>query len=160
MPSFDIVSSFDKQELKNAVDQTNRELATRFDFKGKKVKVECNDSEIVLIAEAEFQTRQMMEILQSKLVKRGIDVNCLELKLLTSNLSETRQHILARDGIDKDLGRELIKMIKKSKLNVQARMQDDQLRITGKSRNVLQDTISAVKESKQKYPLQFKNFRD
>jgi|TARA_B110000263_G_C15231325_1_gene474758 uncharacterized protein YajQ (UPF0234 family) len=160
MPSFDIVSAFEKQELKNAVDQANRELATRFDFKGKKVKVEYNDSEIVLIAEAEFQTRQMLEILQSKLVKRGIDVNCLELKALTSNLSETRQHILAREGIDKDLGRDLIKIIKQSKLKVQAQMQDDQLRVTGKSRNVLQDAISAVKESEQTYPLQFKNFRE
>ena len=160
MPSFDIVSAFEKQELKNAVDQANRELATRFDFKGKKVKVEYNDSEIVLIAEAEFQTRQMLDILQSKLVKRGIDVNCLELKALTSNLSETRQHILAREGIDKDLGRDLIKIIKKSKLKVQAQMQDDQLRVTGKSRNVLQDAISAVKDSEQTYPLQFKNFRD
>jgi cyclic-di-GMP-binding protein len=160
MPSFDIVSSFDKQELKNAIDQTNRELSTRFDFKGKKVKVESTDSEIVLVAEAEFQTRQMMEILQSKLVKRGIDVKCLELKTLTSNLSETRQHILAREGIDKDLGRELIKIIKKSKLNVQAQMQDSQLRVVGKSRNVLQDTISAIKDSEQQYPLQFKNFRD
>lgn len=160
MPSFDIVSTIDKQELKNAIDQTNRELHTRFDFKGTNAKVNCNENDIMIVAEVEFQTRQILEILHSKLTKRGIDINCLEMGEFSTNLAEARQKILAKEGIDKELGRTLIKILKGSKLKVQAQMQENQLRITGKSRNTLQEAIAKIKDSRQKFPLQFNNFRD
>jgi len=160
MPSFDIVSSIDKQELKNAVDQTNRELRTRFDLKGINAKVESVNNEITVVAEVEFQTRQITEILHSKLTKRGIDINCLEMGELSSNLAEARQKIVAKEGIDKELGRTLIKILKDSKLKIQSQMQENQLRVSSKSRNILQESIEKIKASKQKFPLQFENFRD
>ena len=160
MPSFDIVSIIDKQELKNAIDQTNRELRTRFDLKGIDAKVENTDNDIVIVAEVEFQTRQILEILQSKLTKRKIDINCIEIGDLSTNLAEARQKLVAKEGIDKELGRALIKTLKESKLKVQTQMQDNQLRVSGKSRNVLQEAIQKIKDSRQKFPLQFENFRD
>ena len=160
MPSFDIVSIIDKQELRNAIDQTNRELCTRFDLKGIDARVDNTDNDIVIIAEVEFQTRQILEILHSKLAKRKIDINCIEIGELSTNLAEARQKLVAKEGIDKELGRTLIKILKGSKLKIQTQMQDNQLRVSSKSRNVLQEAIQKIKDSKQKFPLQFENFRD
>ena len=160
MPSFDIVSIIDKQELRNAIDQTNRELRTRFDLKGIDARVESANNDIIIVAEVEFQTRQILEILHSKLTKRKIDINCIEMGELSTNLAEARQKLVAKEGIDKELGRTLIKILKGSKLKIQTQMQDNQLRVSSKSRNVLQEAIQKIKDSKQKFPLQFENFRD
>ncbi|MGE0482752.1 MAG: YajQ family cyclic di-GMP-binding protein [Gammaproteobacteria bacterium] len=160
MPSFDVVSEIDKHELSNAVDQAVRELAQRFDFKGSKARIEHEDKLITLVAESEFQTRQILDILHAKFAKRGLDINCLELGELTSNVAETRQPVTVREGIDKDLARKLVKMVKDSKLKVQAQMQQDQVRVTGKSRDDLQKIISLLREAEVDYPLQFTNFRD
>ena len=160
MPSFDIVSIIDKQELRNAIDQTNRELCTRFDLKVIDARVDNTDNDIVIVAEVEFQTRQILEILHSKLAKRKIDINCIEMGELSTNLAEARQKLVAKECIDKELGRTLIKNLKGSKLKIQIQMQDNQLRVSSKSRNVLQEAIQKIKDSKQKFPLQFENFRD
>ncbi len=160
MPSFDIVSEVDQHELTNAVDQATRELSTRFDFKGTNARIERNDNVITLIAEAEFQTRQILEILQNKLGGRGIDIDCLELGTVSTNVAEARLPITVREGVDKDLARKMTKLIKDSKLKVQSQIQQNQLRVTGKSRNDLQNVISMLKAAKLEFPLQFKNFRD
>jgi cyclic-di-GMP-binding protein len=160
MPSFDVVSEIDQHELSNAIDQSTRELSTRFDFKGTKARIERQDNTINLIAEAEFQTRQILDILQGKLTNRGIDIDCLEIGDAASNVSETRLPITVREGVDKELARKMIKLIKDSKLKVQAQVQQDQVRVTGKNRNDLQSVIAMLKESNLDFPLQFKNFRD
>jgi len=160
MPSFDVVSEVNKHELTNAVDQATRELSTRFDFKGTKARFERDDARITIVAEGEFQVKQLLEILQNKLGKRGIDIDCLEYGELTQNLAEARQLVTVREGVDKDTGRKLLKLIKDSKLKVQAQMQQDQLRVTGKNRDDLQKTIALLKEAKCGLPLQFTNFRD
>lgn len=160
MPSFDVVSEIDKHELTNAVDQATRELATRFDFKGTKARFERNENIITLIGESEFQTRQLLEILQSKFAKRGIDIDCLELGTLAANLAETRQPVTVREGIDKDLARRIVKLIKDSGLKVQAQIQQEQVRVTGKNRDDLQRAIALIKGAALDFPLQFTNFRD
>ena len=160
MPSFDVVSEIDQHELVNAIDQTTRELANRFDFKGSNARVERSDDVIKLVAEAEFQTRQMLEILQSKMTNRGIDIDCIEIGTVSSNVAEATLPITVREGIDSDLARKLIKLVKETKLKAQAQVQQNQLRVTAKKRDVLQDIIKALKETELNYPLQFKNFRD
>lgn len=160
MPSFDVVSEVDQHELANAVDQAVRELSTRFDFKGKNARIERQESTINLIAEGEFQTRQILEILQNKLTKRGIDIDCIEIGELSTNISEARLPIIVREGIEKDLARKMIKLIKETKLKVQAQIQEDQLRVSGKNRNDLQGVIAMLKDAKLDFPLQFTNFRD
>lgn len=160
MPSFDVVSEVDKHELSNAVDQAVRELEQRFDFKGTKARIEHDGNVITLIAESEFQTRQMLDILHGRFAKRGLDINCLESGQPSSNVAETRQPLTVREGIDKDLARKLVKLVKESKLKVQAQVQQDQLRVTGKNRDDLQKVIALLREAEVDYPLQFKNFRD
>ncbi len=160
MPSFDVVSEIDKHELSNAVDQAYRELSTRFYFKGTKARFELNENTVTLIAESEFQLKQLLEILQLRMGKRGIDIQALEPGEVSSNVAETRQPITVREGIDQDLGRRLVKLAKNSKLKVQTQMQQGQLRVTGKSRDDLQSVIALFKEAELNYPLQFKNFRD
>ncbi|MEX2482848.1 MAG: YajQ family cyclic di-GMP-binding protein [Gammaproteobacteria bacterium] len=160
MPSFDIVSEIDQHELTNAVDQATRELSTRFDFKGSKARFERDGNTINLIAESEFQTRQLLEILHNKLGKRGIDIDCLELGELSSNLAETRQPVTVREGVDKDLARRIVKLVKESKFKVQVQTQQQQVRVTGKNRDDLQGVIGLIKAAKLGYPLQFSNFRD
>tara|TARA_Y100001934_G_scaffold264719_1_gene342035 strand:+ start:652 stop:1134 length:483 start_codon:yes stop_codon:yes gene_type:complete len=160
MPSFDVVSEIDQHELVNAIDQTTRELANRFDFKGSNARVERGDDVIKLVAEAEFQTRQMLEILQSKMTSRGIDIDCIEIGSVSSNVAEATLPITVREGIDSDLARKLIKLIKETKLKAQAQFKQNQLRVTAKKRDVLQDIIKALQETELNYPLQFKNFRD
>lgn len=160
MPSFDIVSEIDHHELSNAVDQASREIAQRFDLKGTGARIEADDQAVTLIAESEFQTRQLLDILRARMARRGIDIDCIEVGEPHSNVAETRLPLVVREGIDKDLGRRLVRLIKDSKLKVQAQMQQEQVRVSGKKRDDLQQAIAAVKNAELGYPLQFKNFRD
>jgi cyclic-di-GMP-binding protein len=160
MPSFDVVSEIDMHELNNAVDQTNREVGTRFDFKGTDSRVELSGNVITLIAPTEFQVKQINDILQTKLSKRGIDIKCLEHGKISENLNEARQPVTLRQGIDKELAKKITRIIKDSKLKVQAAIQGEQVRITGKKRDDLQEVIALLKKSNIELPLQYENFRD
>ena len=162
MPSFDAVSELDGHELTNAVDQANRELSQRFDFKDTGATFELKEKEFIvsLKAPAEFQLKQMVDILTQRLSKRGIDVRCMEKKDPVTNLAEARQDIQLRHGVDQDTGKKLQKLVKDSKLKVQAQIQGDKLRVTGKSRDDLQAAIALLKKAELDRPLQFNNFRD
>jgi uncharacterized protein YajQ (UPF0234 family) len=160
MPSFDITSEVNIQEVRNAVDQSNREIATRFDFKGVDALFEQNDAEITLRAEQEFQLNQMMDILRQKLVKRKVDIAALDVKDPELSLNAARQQVLLKQGIDSATAKKMVKEIKASKIKVQAQIQGDQLRVTGKKRDDLQQVISMMREANYDLPLQFQNFRD
>ena len=160
MPSFDIVSELDAHEVSNAVDQANREVGQRFDFKGTEARFELKERVVTLHAKAEFQLKQMLDILTQRLGKRGIDSRCMEKKDPVSNLAEARQDIVLRQGIDQDTGKKLQKILKESKLKVQAQIQGDQLRVTGKQRDDLQAAMAMLRKAEVDRPLQFKNFRD
>jgi hypothetical protein len=160
MPSFDVVSKIDMHELNNAVDQTNREVNNRFDFKGSNSHIEVADNILTLVSTAEFQLEQMIDILCTRLSKRGVNTGCLEYGPVQESGKEARQVITARQGIDKDLARKIVKLVKDSKLKVQASIQDDQVRVTGKKRDDLQNIIAFLKEQKLELPLQYINFRD
>ena len=162
MPSFDTVSELDSHELTNAVDQANRELTQRFDFKDTGATFELKEKEftVQLKAPAEFQLRQMMDILTQRLGKRGIEARCMEKKDPVTNLAEARQDVILRHGIDQDTGKKLQKMIKDSKLKVQAQIAGDKLRVTGKSRDDLQAAMALMRKAEVDRPLQFNNFRD
>ena len=160
MPSFDVVSEIDSHELTNAVDQCNREVSNRFDFKGSNSRVEHNENLLTLIAPAEFQIKQITDILQTKLSKRGIDIACLDFSDIQESNNEARQIVTVKEGIDKELARKIVKIIKSSKLKVQAAIQGEQVRITGKKRDDLQDAIALLKEQSIELPLQYTNFRD
>ena len=162
MPSFDAVSELDLHELTNAVDQANRELSQRFDFKDTGATFTLKEKEftVSMKAPAEFQLKQMLDILSQRLAKRGIDVRCMEKKDPVSNLAEARQDIVLRHGIDQDTGKKLQKIVKDSKLKLTAQIQGTQLRVTGKSRDDLQAAIALMKKAELDRPLQFKNFRD
>ena len=135
MPSFDAVSELNAHELSNAVDQANRELAQRFDFKDTGAKFELKEFTLTLKAQVDFQLKQMLEIVKLRLSKRGIDLVCLEVKEPQTNLSAAQQEVLLRHGIDADTGRKLVKLLKDSKLKVQATLQGDKVRVTGKQRD-------------------------
>ncbi len=160
MPSFDVVSEVDAHELTNAIDQTNREVTTRFDFKGTNARVEHDGDAITIIAPAEFQVKQILEILQTRMTKRSIDINCLELANPVESGQETRLMISVQQGIDKDNARTLMKVVRDSKMKVQVQQQGDQLRVSGKSRDDLQSVIGLLKTAPCKTPLQYRNFRD
>jgi len=160
MPSFDVVSDFDAHEATNAVDQANREVNTRFDFKGTGSKYEFDKQVITLTSQSEFQLQQMMDILRQKLAKRGIDIGGLDEQEPETTGSEARQTVILRRGIDSDLARKLVKTVKSSKIKVQAAIQGDKLRISGKKRDDLQATIRLLKETDVDLPLQYENFRD
>jgi cyclic-di-GMP-binding protein len=162
MPSFDAVSELDVHELTNAVDQANRELTQRFDFKGTGASFTLDEKEFMvsLKAPAEFQLKQMIDVLTLRLGKRGIEARCMEKKDPVTNLAEARQDVILRQGIDQDTGKKLQKVIKESKLKVTAQIQGTQLRVTGKSRDDLQAAIALMKKVELDRPLQFKNFRD
>ena len=162
MPSFDTVSELDSHELTNAVDQANRELSQRFDFKDTGATFTLKEKELTveMKAPSEFQLKQMLDILTQRLVKRGIDSRCMEKKDPVSNLAEARQDIVLRHGIDPETGKKLQKMLKDSKLKVQAQIQGDQLRVTGKQRDDLQQAMALMRKAELDRPLQFKNFRD
>ena len=160
MPSFDIVSELNAHEVTNAVDQANREVGTRFDFKGTDAKFELNDLVITLSAQADFQLEQMMQILKLKLTKRGVDIVCMKVDEPVTSGTTVKQTVTLRQGIDSELGKKLQRLIKDSKLKVQAAIQDKQVRVTGKSRDDLQEVIAMVRRSKLDLPMQFTNFRD
>ena len=160
MPSFDIVSEFNSHEAVNAIDQANREVGTRFDFKGTDAKYELNDSVVTLVAKADFQLKQMMDILKLKLAKRGIDVACMKIDEPIITGTWAKQIVTLRQGIETELGKKIQRLIKDSKLKVQAAIQEKQVRVTGKSRDDLQQAIALVRAAKLELPMQFQNFRD
>jgi uncharacterized protein YajQ (UPF0234 family) len=160
MPSFDIVSEVNLHEVTNAVDQATREVSQRFDFKGTNAKFELKDTVVTLSAQADFQLKQMLEILRLKLSKRGIDVACLKIDEPVTTGQTAKQVVTLRQGIDTELGKKIQRLIKDSKLKVQAALQDQQVRVTGKSRDDLQTAIAMVKKGGFDLPLQFTNFRD
>lgn len=160
MPSFDVVSDFDAHEASNGVDQANREVNTRFDFKGTGSKFELDGQIINLTTQSDFQLNQMLDMLRQKLAKRGIDIACLDEKEPEFSGSEARQQVIMRKGIETDLARRLVKVVKGSKLKVQAAIQGDKLRISGKKRDDLQAAIALLKDTDVDLPMQYENFRD
>jgi len=161
MPSFDVVSEVDGQEVTNAVDQANRELTQRFDFRGTDAIFEVEDLTVKLTAPVDFQLKQMLEILKLRLTKRGIDIICIEVKDPHIALNAARQDVVLRHGIDAETARKLVRVVKDSKLKVQATIQGDKLRITGKQRDDLQTAMAMLRKVQDlKVPLQFNNFRD
>lgn len=160
MPSFDVVSEVNQHELSNGVDQANREVTTRFDFKRTGSNFELADNAIRMNTESDFQLRQMYDILCNKLVKRGIDIACLEKGEAVIQARTATQTIKVKEGIDTPTAKSMVKMIKQSKTKVQAAIQGEQLRVTGKKRDDLQAIIALLKDAKVDIPLQFKNFRD
>lgn len=160
MPSFDIVSNIDQHEMTNAVDQANREVSTRFDFKDSNARLELSKDKITIIAPTDFQLKQVDEILRNKLTKRQVDIRSLDYKEPTINLNEARQLIEVKQGIDTDNAKKVIKLIKDAGLKVQAAIQGDQIRVTGKKRDDLQEVIAMLRAAKVAIPLQFMNFRD
>ena len=160
MPSFDIVSEVDIQEVRNAVDQANREIDTRFDFKGVDAKFEQSETEITLRAEQEFQLGQMMDIVRQKLVKRKVDIVCMDIRDPETSLNAARQLVVIKQGIDTVTAKKMVKEIKASKIKVQAQIQGEQVRVTGKKRDDLQQVINMMREADYDLPLQFQNFRD
>ena len=161
MPSFDVVSRVDWHEVANAIDQTNREVRNRFDFKGSDSRVEQADSRLMIHADDEYRVGQVRDILESRLAKRGIDIGCLAAaEVRESSGGKAQQEITVRAGIDSDLARSLVKTIKANKLKVQTAIQADQLRVSGKKRDDLQSVIALLDEEKAGLPLQYVNFRD
>jgi len=160
MPSFDVVSEVDLQEVRNATDQANREVGTRFDFKGSDAHYSLDEAVVTLHAQSEFQLEQMMDILQKKLVKRSVDIDCLDIAKPETANNRARQAVTIRQGIDTDIARKIVKEIKAAKLKVQAQIQGDQVRVSGKSRDDLQGVIALLKKGDFGLPLQYINFRD
>ena len=160
MPSFDVVSEIDTHELTNAVDQAIRELAQRFDFKGTDAAFELEDTTVTMVAPADFQLKQMLEILKLRVAKRGIDVACLEVKDPEVNLARAKQQVILRHGIDAETGRKVSRLIKDSKLKVQAQIQGEKVRVIGKKRDDLKEAIAFLRRADLGLPLQFNNFRD
>ena len=160
MPSFDIVSEVDHHELTNAVDQANREVGDRFDFKGTGAEFSLDEATISLKAQDEFQLSQMLDILHNKLAKRGIDIGCLDAQDPATSGQEARQTVVVRQGIEPALAKKIVKSIKDAKLKVQAAIQGEQVRVTGKKRDDLQSVIAMLREAEHELPLQFNNFRD
>ncbi|MFT5549118.1 MAG: hypothetical protein ACI9CO_001036 [Candidatus Azotimanducaceae bacterium] len=160
MPTFDTVSEVDHHELSNAIDQANREIGTRYDFKGSDSKIEQSANELTLISESEFQIKQMAPILKEKMAKRGIDVSCLDFADIIEMNKKAKQQVTVKEGLDKDIARKIIKLIKESKIKVQAAIQDEQVRVTGKKRDELQQVMQLLREADLGIPLQFNNFRD
>jgi cyclic-di-GMP-binding protein len=160
MPSFDVVSEIDTHELTNAVDQAIRELSQRFDFKDTDAAFDLEGTTVTMTAPADFQLKQMLDILKLRIAKRGIDVACLEVKDAEVNLARAKQLVVLRHGIDADTGRKVSRLIKDSKLKVQAQIQGEKVRVTGKKRDDLQEAMAVLRKAVLEVPLQFNNFRD
>lgn len=161
MPSFDVVSEVDWQELRNGVDQANREIATRYDFKNTDSRVEINDSLLTVHAPDDFKVGQAVDVLHNKLAKRGLDLACLSAREVeVAPGGRAKQEIVVRHGIDKELAKRLVKLIKGTKLKVQASIQGEQVRVQGKKRDDLQAVIASLKGAGIEVPLQYVNFRD
>lgn len=160
MPSFDVVSEVEMFELNNAINQANKEVTTRFDFKGTECSFTLKDDIITLAAEGEFQLKQMRDILRAKMIKRKIDSASLDVQKVEGSLKNTRQKILLKQGLNGDAGRKVTKAIKAGKFKVQTQIQGDQVRVTGKKRDDLQKVMAMLREEDIGVPLQFNNFRD
>jgi uncharacterized protein YajQ (UPF0234 family) len=160
MPSFDVVSELNAHELMNAVDQANRELSQRFDFKDTGAVYELLEHTVTMKAQVDFQLKQMLDILKLRLSKRGIDLAYLEVNDAEVNLAAAKQDVVFKQGIDQETGKKISQLIKGSKLKVTSALQGDKVRITGKSRDDLQQAIQLLRTSKTETPLQFNNFRD
>jgi uncharacterized protein YajQ (UPF0234 family) len=160
MPSFDVVSKVDLVELGNAIDQANREVSTRFDFKDTGAKFDFSQDKITLTAPSDFQLQQMRDILQNKVAKRGVDIRTLDYQEPEISLHEARITANVKQGVSQEDAKKIVKLIKDTKLKVQASIQGDQVRVNGKKRDDLQAVIAMLKESSLYLPLQFENFRD
>ena len=160
MPSFDIVSEVDQHELTNAVDQANRELKTRFDFRNVEASFKLDDGVITQTAPSDFQLKQMLEILRARIAARGIDLRCLDAGAADVNLAQARQHVTVKQGIEQAQAKKLIAAIKAAKLKVEAQINADKLRVSGKKRDDLQAAMALLRVGEFELPLQFENFRD
>jgi len=162
MPSFDIVSEVNKEEVKNAVEQANKEIGNRFDFKGSDAHVEQVELKLTVWADNDFQLAQAQDILNAKLIKRGVDIKCLEIsdKIEKVSGNKIKRSCDVKVGVEIELAKKIVKHIKDSKMKVQASIQGDTVRITGKNRDDLQDAIAFVKKTISDFPLQYQNFRD
>ncbi|GAB3250405.1 YajQ family nucleotide-binding protein [Chitinimonas naiadis] len=161
MPSFDIVSEVNEVEVKNAVEQANKEVGTRFDFKGSDARIEQAEKVLTVFADNDFQLEQVKEILLGKFAKRGVDTRCLdEAKTEKVSGNKVKQVITVKVGIETELAKKIVRVIKDSKLKVQASIQGDAVRVSGAKRDLLQDTIALVRKSIEEFPLQYQNFRD
>jgi cyclic-di-GMP-binding protein len=160
MPSFDIVSKIAQHELVNAIDQANREVKTRFDFRDTNSHFELKEKIITLYTGSEFQLKQMTDILQSKLSKRSIDLRTLNYKKPEINLKDARQEVEVQQGLSQELAKKINQLIKNTQLKVQTAIQGEQIRVTGKKKDDLQEVISFLKGQKLELPLQFENYRD
>lgn len=161
MPTFDIVSEVDKQEVRNAVDQVNKEVNTRFDFKGSDARVEQADYQLTMFADDEFKLEQVSDILMAKLTKRNVDVRCLDKEQIEKiSGNKVKQVVTVKTGLETELAKKIVKFIKDSKLKVQASIQGDVVRVSGAKKDVLQETIQLIKKTIDNFPLQFQNFRD
>ena len=161
MPTFDIVSEVDSVEVKNAMEQANKEITNRFDFKGSDARIEQNDKVLTLFADDQFKLAQVKEILIAKLAKRSVDVRCLdeeELEKVGGNKS--KQKITVKQGVETELAKKIVRIIKDSKIKVQASIQGETVRVTGAKRDLLQDTIALIRKEISDFPLQYQNFRD
>ena len=160
MPSFDIVSEVDTHELTNAVDQANRELSTRFDFKGVEATFVLEDKLVTQSAPSEFQLQQMTDILRARLIARKIDARCLDFGDIETNLAGARQKITVKQGIERELAKKIQGALKDAKLKVDSQINGDKLRVNGKKRDDLQSAITLLRATEFERPLQFDNFRD
>lgn len=161
MPSFDIVSEVNQVEVRNAVDQCNKEVANRFDFKGSDARVEIGEHALTVFADDEFKLGQVRDVLTAKLAKRGVDVRCLDpgaIEKISGN--KVKQTVAVRAGVEQELGKRIVRMIKDSKLKAQGSIQGDAVRVSGAKKDTLQEIIALVRKSVADFPLQFKNFRD
>ena len=162
MPSFDVVSELDKHHVTNAIDNARRVIDNRFDFKGVDASYEHKDKTVTMIAEADIQIQQMLDILRQALIKAGIDIACLDIKEPYASGKTVRQEVIMREGLDQDTAKKITKLIKEQKMKVQASIQGDQVRVTGKKRDDLQEAIAMLRANLETIgmPLQFENFRD
>ena len=161
MPSFDVVSELDKHEVTNAIDNAMKELERRYDLRGKgDFEFREKDLTVNITADAEFQLEQMLEILKLSLTKRKIDIKCMEIKPHFASGKQVKQDVILREGIDKEMAKKIVALVKDSKIKVQAAIQGEQVRITGKKRDDLQQTMAMLKGQTLDLPLQFNNFRD
>jgi uncharacterized protein YajQ (UPF0234 family) len=161
MPSFDIVSQVDKQEVKNALEQANREISNRFDFKGSDARIEQNELQLTAFADDEFKLGQVLDVLRTRMTKRNIDVRCLELGALEKiSGDKVKRALTVKTGIAQEKAKSIAKLIKDSKLKVQASIQGDALRVAGAKKDELQAAIQLVRAKVTDQPLQFINFRD
>jgi len=161
MPSFDIVSEVNQVEVRNALDQVNKELSTRFDFKGSDARVESDDKSLTLYADDDFKLKQVTDILTAKLAKRQVDIRSLkygDVAKISGN--KVKQSVTVRTGVEQELGKRIVKLLKDSKLKVQGSIQGDTVRVSGAKKDDLQEAIALVKKAITDFPLQYQNFRD